>query len=47
MAVITDPNLLKILEKEFEDRIYHIYNKIMTTEYPTDPRFLDLSGKDF
>ena len=47
MAVITDPNLLKILEKESEDRIYHIYNKIMTTEYPTDPRFLDLSGKDF
>ena len=47
MAVITDPDLLKILEKESEDRIYHIYNKIMTTEYPTDPRFLDLSGQDF
>lgn len=47
MAVITDPDLLKILKKESEDRIYHIYNKIMTTEYPTDPRFLDLSGKDF
>ena len=37
MAVITDPKLLKELEKVSEDRIYHVYNKIITTEYPTDP----------
>ena len=47
MAVITDPKLLKILEKESSDRIYHIYNKITNMDYPTDPRFLDLSGQDF
>lgn len=46
MAVITDPKLLKELEKVSEDRIYHVYNKIITTEYPTDPRFIDLSGID-
>ena len=46
MAVITDPDLLKELEKISEDRIYHVYNKIITTDYPTDPRFIDLSGRD-
>ena len=46
MAVITDPDLLKELEEISEDRIYHVYNKIITTDYPTDPRFIDLSGRD-
>lgn len=46
MAVITDPDLLEELKKISEERIYHIYNKIITTDYPTDPRFIDLSGID-
>lgn len=46
MAVITDPDLLEELKKISEERIYHVYNKIITTDYPTDPRFIDLSGRD-
>ena len=46
MAVITDPDLLEELKKISEERVYHVYNKIITTDYPTDPRFIDLSGRD-
>ena len=46
MAVITDPDLLKELKKISEERCYKVYNKIVTTDYPSDPRFIDLSGRD-
>lgn len=46
MPVIEDPILLKKLKKISEDTCYKIYNKIVTTDYPTDPRFHDMSGED-
>ena len=47
MAVITDPDLLEELKKISEERYYRIYNNIVSTDYPTDPKFTDLSGQDF
>ena len=47
MAIITDPDLLEELKKISEERYYRIYNNIIFTDYPTDPKFTDLSGQDF
>ncbi len=47
MAVITDPNLLKTLKKVSEERLQKMYNKIVTTDYPTGNSFRDLTGMDF
>lgn len=47
MAVITDPELLKVLKKISEERLQKMYNKIITTDYPSSPNFRNLTGKDF
>lgn len=47
MPVIEDPILLKRLKPISEKVMHNAYSRNITTDYPTDPRFRDLSGQDF
>ena len=47
MAVITDPEVLKVVGKWRDKENHRLFNKIIDTTYPTNWQFQDLSGNDY